>query len=143
MNSKMSPLKMICLFVGLFSLSIPVMAEQGVNPGEAVSPTLKKAVMCESVQDGLPVDQTIVFDVAKRSAYCWSDFDPVTDDSVIYHKWYRNGELISSFKLAVHPPRWAVYSSLRLRHADVGPWSLDITDENGNILKTIRFSISE
>ncbi len=119
------------------------MAEQGVTPGEAASPTLKKAVMCEGVKDGLPVDQTIVFDVSKGSAYCWSEFDPVAVDGVIYHQWYRNGELMTPFKLAVHPPRWAVYSTLRLRQADVGPWRLDITNENGDILKTLRFSITE
>ena len=89
------------------------------------------------------MDQTIVFDVSKGVAYCWSDFDPVTEDGLIYHKWYRNGELISSFKLAVHPPRWAVRSNLRLRQADVGPWRLDITNESGDILKTHRFSITE
>ena len=99
--------------------------------------------MCESIQNSLPVDQTIVFDVSKGSAYCWSDFDPVTEEGVIYHRWYRKGELISTHEQAVHPPRWAVQSILRLRQADVGPWRLDITNENGDILKTLRFSITK
>ena len=136
-------MQIVLFFAALASFSIQVTAEQGAAPGNAASPTLKKAVLCESIQDGLPVDQTIVFDVSKGFAYCWSDFDPVTEESVIYHKWYRNGEWITSNTLAVHPPRWATVSNLRLRQADVGPWRLDITNESGVVLKTHRFSITE
>ena len=136
-------LNIILLFAVLLFFQIPVTAEQGSPPDKTTSPVLKESVMCESVQDGLPVDQTIVFDVSKGSAFCWSEFDPVTVDGVIYHKWYRNDELISSYPLAVHPPRWATKSSLRLRQADVGPWHVDITNENGDILETLRFSITE
>ena len=133
----------ILLFFVWVLFHIQVMAEQGPATGKTTSPVLKKSVMCESLQDGLPVNQTIVFDVSKGTAYCWSNFDPVAEEGVVYHKWYRKGELISTNKLAVHPPRWAVYSILRLRQADVGPWRLDITNENGDILKTHRFSITE
>ena len=143
MKSLITLQRTILLFVVLAFLSMPVIAEEGATPDKTVSPTLKKAVMCEKVQDGLPVDQTLVFDVSKGSAYCWSDFDPVAEDSIVYHNWYRNGKLISSIPLAVHPPRWANYSSLRMRQADVGPWSLNITSEHGEILKIIRFSITE
>jgi hypothetical protein len=143
MKSITTPLTAILLFFVLIFPTIPAMGENGTPPDKAASPTLKKAVLCEGVQDGLPFNQTIVFDVSKGSAYCWSNFDPVTEEGVIYHKWYRNGELISSFKLAVHPPRWAVYSNLRLRQADTGPWALVIENGDGVVLKTLRFSITE
>jgi hypothetical protein len=99
--------------------------------------------MCESVQDGLPVNPTIIFDVSKNSAYCWSEFDPVPAEGVVYHEWYRKGELITRKKLAVHPPRWSTYTRLPLRQADIGPWQLNIADENGIVLRTLRFSITE
>lgn len=143
MKSILRALKTTLLLATIVSLSMPLVAEQEAAPGETLSPTLKKTVMCEGVQDGLPMGQTIVFDVSNGSAYCWSDFDPVAEDSIVYHQWYRNGELVSSLKLAVHPPRWAAYSSLRLRQADVGPWSLNITNRDGDVLKTLRFSITE
>lgn len=130
--------------VGMLTLfCTSISAEQNALPDESHSPTLKRAVMCESVQSGLPVDQTIVFDVAKGAAYCWSNFDPVQADGIVFHEWYRNGKLMSRFKLAVHPPSWANYSSLRLRNADIGPWQLTIKDENGRTLTTLRFSITE
>jgi hypothetical protein len=134
------------LLLGIISFLLPVtggMADT-ISPSRgAESPIVKKAVMCENVQNGLPVNQTIIFDGSRSSAYCWSEFDPVPAESVVYHKWYRKGELITSKKLAVHPPRWAVYTRLPLRQADVGPWHLDITDESGIVITTLRFSITE
>lgn len=130
----------LCLWLvmGVAAASEPA----GENTG-AGSPAVEEAVMCEGVQDGLPVNQTIIFNVSKTSAYCWSEFDPVPADGVVYHEWYRKGVLITRKKLAVHTPRWATYSRLPLRQEDVGPWHIDITDANGNILKTLRFSITE
>jgi hypothetical protein len=119
------------------------MAGEKTLPSGVRQPVLKKAVMCEGVQDGFPSHETIVFDVSKNSAYCWSEFDPVHADAVVYHEWYRKGELITRKKLAVHPPRWATYTRLPLRGTDIGPWQLNVTDDHGTVLKTLRFSITE
>lgn len=128
----------ICLMLGS-----PLSAEQNESVADGASPVVKNAVMCENVQDGLPVNQTIIFSVSNAWAYCWSELDPVPADGIIYHKWYRKGALITSPPLEVRPPRWATYSRLPLRQADIGPWHLNITDESGNVLKTLRFSVTE
>ena len=133
------------LAMGICPLPNSAVKAQGTtdNPANSEKIEIAQAVMCEEVRDGLPVNQTLVFEVSKGTAYCWSNFDPVISDGVISHEWYRKGELISRKKLAVHKPKWATYSSLRLREADIGPWQLKIVDGDGNILKTLRFSITE
>jgi hypothetical protein len=127
----------------IFFVIRSAVAEPVSDNGEAVSLAVKKAVMCENVQDGLPMNQTIIFYVSTTAAFCWSELNPVPADGVVYHEWYRKVVLITRKKLAVHSPRWATYSRLPLRPADIGPWHLNITDENGNLLKTLRFSITE
>lgn len=134
---RMLPL-IICL---MFSLT--VRAQQTESVAGATTLVVKNALMCEGVQDGLPVNQTIIFDTSNASAYCWTEFDPVPADGFVYHEWYRKGILITRKKLAVHSPRWTTYSRLPLRKADIGPWHLNITDEKGNVMKTLRFSITE
>lgn len=133
---------MLVLSVWLVT-GVPAAAEPAEENAGPASPAVQEAVMCEGIQDGLPVNQTIIFNVSKTSAYCWSEFDPVPADGVVYHEWYRKGVLITRKKLAVRKPRWATYSRLPLRQADIGPWHLNVTDENGNVLKTLRFSITE
>lgn len=136
---------LVVLVMGICPSPTRPVKAQGATENIENSDTIviDQAVMCEGVKDGLPVNQTLVFDVSKGTAYCWSNFDPVISDGVIFHEWYRKGELISRKKLAVHKPKWATYSSLRLREADIGPWQLKIVDDGGNILKTLRFSITE
>ena len=59
------------------------------------------------------------------------------------HKWYRRGELITTKRLTLKPPRWSTYSSIQLREADKGPWRVEIWDDYNHLLDTLRFSVTE
>jgi hypothetical protein len=76
-----------------------------------------------------------------KRVYCYTDFSTVPEKSFAYHNWYLRDNLKASVKLTVRPPRWSTYSSIQLRDSDKGPWRIEITDEEGNILKTLRFSV--
>lgn len=89
------------------------------------------------------MNPTLLFSVDNRYAYCWSDFSPVTETAVIRHVWYRKDTMVARVKLLIHPPRWATYSSIRLRESDKGPWRVDITGPAGEVLQTLRFSITD
>lgn len=104
---------------------------------------LSKAVMCESILKFAPVNQAVVFSIDLGRVSCFTEFDQVLRQTIIYHKWYRNGNLISKKQLTVNPPRWSSFSSMQLRDADIGPWRVDVTDENDKLIVTLRFSITE
>ncbi len=111
-----------------------------VSPSE---PKLTKAVMCESIEKFEPVNQAVVFSIDLGRLSCFTEFDPVPKQAVIYHQWYHHGVLISKKQLTIYPPRWSSFSSMQLRETDKGPWRLDITDVNGTIFQTLRFSITD
>ena len=71
------------------------------------------------------------------------NFDHVPGRTVIYHRYYFHDRLTAAVKLYLRSPAWSTYSTIQLREADKGPWRVDITDENGNVFRTLRFSISE
>ena len=52
-------------------------------------------------------------------------------------------KLITVKKLTLNPPKWSSFSSIQLRESDKGPWRVEINNENGDILKVLRFSITE
>lgn len=123
-----------------------------VTPGSAWSqnessspdePTLVRAVMCESIEKFEPVNHAVVFSIDIGRLSCFTEFDPVPQQAIIYHQWYHRGSLISKKQLTINPPRWSSFSSMQLRETDKGPWQVDITDENGNIFQTLRFSITD
>ena len=115
---------------------------QEASPPSA-GPTLVKAVMCESIQELTPVNQAVVFSIDLGRVSCFTEFDQVVERTVIYHKWYHRGDLISAKQLSLSPPRWSSFSSMQLRDRDKGPWQVDITDENNNVMNTLRFSITD
>jgi len=102
---------------------------------------LTKSVMCEDIKDGLPFSEGLVFSSNLGKISCYTAFDPVPERTTIYHCWYFKDNLSTKRKLILNPPRWSVFSQVQLRETEIGPWRVDITDEEGNILQTLRFSI--
>jgi hypothetical protein len=137
----------IQLFFGvIFAFQVAqlcVGAEDLDNTQATVSGLQISATMCEGISENLPLNLTVLFRVAGKCAYCWSSFQEIKEKSYVYHHWYRKDKLVSSVKLSIQPPRWATYSSIYLRESDKGPWRVDIVDNKDNILKTLRFSITD
>ena len=102
---------------------------------------LGESTVCENVQNGIPEQGAVAFSVSLKRVYCYTGFKTVLEKSFAYHNWYLRENLRASVKLTVRPPRWSTYSSIQLRDSDKGPWRVEITDEEGNILKTLRFSV--
>ncbi len=104
---------------------------------------LVDAVMCEDIQSGAPQNQTIVFSIERRTAVCFTAFDPVPQQTVIYHHWFHRDKSGAKIRLTLKPPRWSSYSSIQLRAEDIGPWRVEVTDSQGNIYHVLRFSVTE
>lgn len=111
------------------------------TPTAAGDPVLARAVMSEALQAFAPVNEGVVFSAAQGSILCFTEFDPVPTEAVIYHEWYRRDHPIATHKLHLKPPRWSTVSTVQLREADKGPWRVDIKLESGKLLRTLRFSV--
>lgn len=133
----------ICFFVLAVIFFVPGAAWTQEISNSSEEPTLIKAVMCESIQKLTPANEAIVFSIDLGRVSCFTEFDPVPKQTVIYHKWHRKGRLIAVKQLTINPPRWASFSSIQLRETDKGPWLVDITDKNDKLLYTLRFSITD
>ena len=136
MKYKIFPIMLLTL--GLLA-AFPISAvSQSDKPVELVN-----AVLCEDIKDSLPQNATSIFSIERRTAICFSEFDPVPQKTIIYHLWYHRDVPSARIKLTLKPPRWASYSSIQLRAEDIGPWRVEITDDQGNVLYVLRFSVTE
>jgi hypothetical protein len=133
---------MICILAAGFVLTLPWMVCSDETP-VAGKLTLVKAVMCESIQNYVPVHPAVVFSIELGRVSCYTEFDPVPKQTFIHHKWYRSDILITDKRLTINPPSWASFTSVQLRDADKGPWRVVITDEQDNPMQTLRFSITD
>ena len=137
--------KVILSFVSaLFLMQIWAFADDAVPQQKMPPPVLKKAVLCEKVlNSNTPVNEGVVFSSKLGKIICFTEFDPVYDETVIYHRFYFKDKLSSKFPFTIKPPRWAAQSTIYLRESDKGPWRVEITDAEGKILSNIRFSITD
>ena len=136
MKYRIVPLLLLAL--GLFLL-FPFTA--GTQSGNQI--VLVEAVLCEDIIETVPQNRTTVFSIERRTAVCYTAFDPVPQKAVIYHHWFHRDTPSARIKLTLKPPRWSTYSSIQLRAEDIGPWRVEITDSQGNIFHVLRFSVTE
>jgi hypothetical protein len=144
MRPKTIPTLILVMTVLLPAAAVTWAADQQ-NGSEAAAAglTLTEAVMCERIEAYAPQTPAVVFSIDIGKVSCYSNFDPVPEKTYIYHRWYFKDRLTHRKKLFLKPPRWATYTSIQLREADRGPWRVEITDKDGHILKTLRFSITD
>ncbi len=102
---------------------------------------LAQAVMCEAIENFQPKNPAVVFSISQGEVFCFSNFDPVIEKTVIFHKWYKRDKLIFTMPLTLSPPKWSSFSRVQIRDADKGPWRVEIRDSSDTLLQTLRFSM--
>ncbi len=104
---------------------------------------LTRAVMCENIEAFDIQNPAIVFSISLGKIFCFSSFENIQKNDIVFHKWFQRDRLVSNNRFYLQPPAWSIFSTMQLRMADRGPWRVEITDNSGIILKTLRFSISD
>ena len=137
---------LIVVWMTFFLLLLPGFSQQEneVAADDSAAPlTLGQAVICEEIFANAPRNRTVVFSASKEKVICFSTFESVPEKTFIYHNWYHKDIPSSRIRLILRPPRWSTYSSIQIRKTDIGPWRVEITDATGQVLRVLRFSITE
>jgi hypothetical protein len=137
-------------FLALLCISL-LLSDKGFSqvppsspPSSAVEkPTLIRATMCASLNEGSPDHTGAVFPVSQGGILCFTSFDQVPRRTHIFHSWFHRDVLITRHKLTLNPPRWSTYSTIQLRESDKGPWRVEITDQDARLIEVLRFSITD
>jgi len=124
-------------------LFFPLDFLKSVSVANADQLKLFEAVMCEEIYSDTPRNPTSVFSATKEKAVSFSVFDPVPQKTFIYHNWYHRDVPSARIRLQLKPPRWSTFSSIQIRKTDIGPWRVEITDDKGDILGVLRFSVTD
>jgi len=140
--------KLLVFFFGLIFFNFLPFSHVFPQENEEILPssipeklTLVHAAMCEGIKGNSPLNPGIVFSTEIGKVSCFASFDHVPEKMYIYQKWFHRDKPSTKQRLLLKPPRWATFSSIQLREADKGPWRVEITDNEGNILQVLRFSI--
>lgn len=142
------PFILILLIVALLSfgpyLTSHAQAETESTPQEPAAAkelVMGKAVVCETVKKSIPHNAAIAFSISLGRVYCFTEFLTVPQKMYIYHNWYRRDKKRAGVKLLLKPERWSTFSYVTFKKKALGPWRVEVTDQQGNVLRTLRFSI--
>ena len=113
------------------------------SSGKETPYVIERAVMCEDIQDMEPVREAIVFSVEKGHIICFTAVKNIERRTYLIHRWIHKDEVTTTMRLKLRPPYWRTYSKIQLRETDKGPWRVEIVDPKGNILKVLRFSVTD
>jgi hypothetical protein len=134
----------ICLFFVFFPSFFLAHAQDRVTPPSSAvanKPKLTHAAMRKGAKESSVQSNSVVFPIDTGRISCLTSFAAVPDQIYVYHKWFHRDKLTTTKKLLLKPPQWSTMSTILLREADQGPWRVEITDDNDNVLRVLRFSI--
>lgn len=121
------------VLVGLASVVFATTGFCAVEVGELVITT--------AVVDREPVDSVEVFPRQNGKLYCFSRLLGATGETVIYHLWYRDEQLMSRVALPVNSPNWRTWSAKQLLEDWPGNWRVEVEDSEGNLLSEVKFEL--
>ncbi len=135
-------MKPLSLFYGLALIAVTTLPLKA----SALVPSLKiiEMTVTTKIFKGKPVDSVRrVSSGAFKGLYCFTRIESSGDsDTSIRHVWYLNGEMAGEMTLPVKGEHWRTYSKKIFEEGSSGAWRVDALDSDGNLLKSVRFTIN-
>jgi hypothetical protein len=117
------------LLIGIFISSV-----EAQIPHENIS----QAVFAKTVENREPVD--IIKDASDSlgKIYFFTNIRNLTGETIT-HRWIYKNNVMAEVSFEVRGPRWRVWSSKNLWHTWVGEWTVEVLNQQSEVLLTKRF----
>lgn len=102
------------------------------------------SAIATNVQQRVPTGLGEVFSTDAGTIWAWVAVENRGEPTKVTMVWRRDDKVRSTLDLPVGTsPRWRTWSRTRLRKFDAGEWTVDIYDEDGNVLDTLEFTVRD
>lgn len=100
-----------------------------------------QTAICADVVDREPQGSAETFPAGIEQVCLWTKFVGAADSTTVSHVWLYNGNEMASVDLPVKSSSWRTWSSKKMLPTWVGNWEVKVLDSDGNILKSVTFTI--
>ena len=104
---------------------------------------VESSAIGEDVVNREVVSQGDSFSASVGKLYCFSKIANLENYTEVVHAWYYGSEQRARVTLNVNPPAWRTYSSKIIQAHEIGVWRVEILDQDGNLLETVRFQVTQ
>ncbi len=110
------------------------------NP--ALSKAVRRAQLTSNIVSREPVDNIQRFSLqAQTKAYLFTEIHGKNNQK-IFHRWMFNQNIMAEITHNIGSNQWRTYSSKNFDNTMVGNWTVDVVDEDDNVLKSVTFEVS-
>jgi len=107
--------------------------------GSSIS--VEEAVIATGIENLVPVSPGHTFDPGVGRLYCFTKIKTTRPPTAIKHLWFYGDKMVMEISLPVRAAGWRTYSMKTILPSASGAWRVDITSEDGTVLKTLNFNI--
>ena len=137
--TKRLPIALMCL-AGLIAIDL-----FQSPPTEGQEPLVLKvaaAAICRDVVDHEPINVGNSFPSSAGKLWCFTRVVGALSPTEITHVWSFGEVERARVNLPVDAPRWRTYSSKLIQPHETGDWRVDVLDQMGETLMTLRFKVT-
>lgn len=122
----------------LLNIFLALILFSSVNSGDI---SVEVIVIARGVEDRIPIGVDDKFPSNIGRVYCYSKIVGTNKGDIVKHIWYYNDKPISEVSFTVSASSYRMYSYKTIPPYAKGKWRVDLTMQDGTVLKSIDFTI--
>ncbi len=111
-------------------------------PGAAQAQlAVDESAIALDVIDRMPVGADSTFTAGVERLSCWTRVSGVEVAATLHHVWIWNDQEMADVVLDIAGSPWRTFSNKAIMADWTGDWRVEVRDDTGNVIETIRFTV--
>jgi hypothetical protein len=103
--------------------------------------SVEEMVIAKNVEKLKPIGVSHKFPSSVGTLFCFTKITGAQAERKVHHLWFYGDRLVQEVLLPVKGASWRTYSLRPIPAERTGSWRVDITMEDGTLLKSVSFTI--
>ena len=116
-----------------------LLAPQGVSAQSGL--TVPESSVATMVADRMPSGVAMTFRADVGRVYAWTRIQGAGANTMVHHVWIHDGVERADVELSIGGSPWRTWSDKAIVPEWTGDWRVEVRDNGGNVLETIRFTV--
>jgi hypothetical protein len=118
---------------------VALLAPLGVSAQMGLS--VPESSVATNVVDRMPTGVATMFPADVERVYAWTRVQGADGETTVHHVWIHGEVERADLELSIGGSPWRTWSNKAIPPEWAGDWRVEIRDDSGNVLETIRFTV--
>ena len=116
-----------------------LLAPQAVSAQSGL--TVPESSIATMVVDRTPTGTSMTFPANVERLYAWTRINGAAAGTTVHHVWIQGDVERADIVLQIGGSPWRTWSNKAIMPEWTGDWRVEVRDDRGNVLETIRFTV--